>query len=354
MPVVQLPKPLQTTLDTLLMDNSLSSWQVKGGQYFTQVTIRFSTTTKDTNVADAKYRRAPPSRIIRFNNRAKEHAKCTPEALGEQVIMNMTSSTSDHQHLTGLDDTNNANNTDSVSSSVFPPVVGVIDPATSATASHVQRVEQHINEESTGNNDTNVNSIELDISLRGSVKSEEGDDYCDERLQIILDGMNRMEKTFDRIEQVFDHTSDIPINIDNQSNNRVSGPKFDENDEEPVEDDGTFTCDGCGGMINDQANSMWYRCTDCNDIDVCHECFIKDIHKHHKSHLQRFTAPTNWNIPHCDACGFSFTNSDGLLYKCTMCEDYCLCNKCKNKLLHINHGKYITEVSVEKYIKDIG
>ncbi len=45
----ELPKPLQVTLNGLLMDNKLSSWQIKGGDYFIQVTIRFSAGESETD-----------------------------------------------------------------------------------------------------------------------------------------------------------------------------------------------------------------------------------------------------------------------------------------------------------------
>ena len=99
---------------------------------------------------------------------------------------------------------------------------------------------------------------------------------------------------------------------------------------------------------------MWYRCTSCSDIDICYECFTKDIHKHHKAHLKRVTAPPDWKVPYCHACVMSFQDTNGALFTCTACEDYCLCHGCKRRLQHINHSKHLKEVSVEKYNKDIG
>ncbi len=108
------------------------------------------------------------------------------------------------------------------------------------------------------------------------------------------------------------------------------------------------------GMIEGSYNSTWYRCTNCDDTDICHDCFLKDIHIHHKAYLQIFTAPPVWESPHCDACGFSFTDPNGKLFKCTKCEDYCLCQKCHKNLQHFHHSRYIKEVCVQQYMKDIG
>ena len=42
MPLPILPFVLEATLDTLLAGNSLSSWFIRGGPNFTQVSIRFA------------------------------------------------------------------------------------------------------------------------------------------------------------------------------------------------------------------------------------------------------------------------------------------------------------------------
>ena len=162
----------------------------------------------------------------------------------------------------------------------------------------------------TGNIDTKENSIDLGAPLRDSVKSGESDDSDNNK------GMS-------------------------------------DTDEESVSD-GTFTCDGCGGMINADPDSTWYRCTYCDDTDFCHAYFIKAIHSHCKTHFQTFKAPANWNAPHCDACGLTFTDPCGMLFKCNKCEDYCLCHTCKSKLLHINHSEFITEETIQNYLNDNG
>ena len=134
--------------------------------------------------------------------------------------------------------------------------------------------------------------------------------------------------------------------------NAVEGPTHEINNYETKTDD-TYTCDGCGEMIKSSPDTRWYRCATCVDIDVCIDCFYKDIHAHHKADLQIFKAPDDWNAPYCDACGFSFTDPDGILYQCTKCEDYCLCERCKFKLLHFHHCHYLKQVFVEQYLKYI-
>ncbi len=73
MPVEGLPKILENTLDTLLEENLLSSWNIKGGQYFIQLNLRFTTASNQPSQREVKYRRAPPSQIARDRQHAETH-----------------------------------------------------------------------------------------------------------------------------------------------------------------------------------------------------------------------------------------------------------------------------------------
>ena len=175
-----LPKPLQTTLDALVVNNTLSSWKITAGEQFIQVTIRFSTTLTDANITNVKYRKASPSRILRDNIRAKEHQEHTRDDLKECTVKDTSTIIPETQLITEFEDTSNT----------------------------------------------------------------------------------------------------------------------------------------------------------CNS----HECAWKNIHSHHGACLQKFIAPEDWTTPYCDACGHMFSDPDGTLFKCFKCEDYCLCEQCKNRLLHMHHS----------------
>ncbi len=345
-----MPKPLQITLDTLLMENDLSSWQIRGGEHFIQVSIRFSVTAVGTKVRDMKYRRAPPSQIHRDSIRASMHTQYATEDIREHEVTNMIAETTGSQYLTQPETAKCVNITDKGGSTVLP--LAASNEHSNPVSSHVQPLELHTEEVDTENIDTDYNNIDSDNSLRDSVKSEESDDYEEKCLKTILAYMEKKDQHSEMEDQRPHCVNDNPITEINDSTKILTDP-IREHDDESITD-GTYTCDGCGGMIDASPNSMWYRCTYCGDTDVCYECFNKDIHKQHKTHLQKFIAPTNWNTPYCDACGFTFSDPTGKLFICSMCEDYCICHKCKNKLLHINHSKHMKEECVETYSKDIG
>ena len=131
-----------------------------------------------------------------------------------------------------------------------------------------------------------------------------------------------------------------------------------DDDDMGVDKNATYSCDGCRGMISGVAGSVWYRCTDCVDVDLCRNCFVKDVHSQHKRHISKFVCPSADDIPkgYCDACGFVFATDlsyERNCYQCAKCEDLCICTSCKGRLMHINHSKHLKRVPVEQYLDDI-
>ena len=63
-----LPNILNTMLDTLLAENIVISWNIRGEKDYTQLSIRFGN-GKEGAVNDIAYRKAPPSRVTRDKQR---------------------------------------------------------------------------------------------------------------------------------------------------------------------------------------------------------------------------------------------------------------------------------------------
>ena len=117
------------------------------------------------------------------------------------------------------------------------------------------------------------------------------------------------------------------------------------------DDDGTFSCDACVCMISGKTGSSWYRCTECGDADFCDLCYLKDVHSQHRTHMNKFTCPADWNLIYCDSCGLSYSedSSYNLIHQCTECEDYCLCNGCRTKMMHIKHSNSFQTNTIGQY-----
>ena len=66
----KLPDILVITLEKLLDERILSSWNITGGHIYTQITLRFSNSGQADDENDVKYRRISPSQLKRDRLRA--------------------------------------------------------------------------------------------------------------------------------------------------------------------------------------------------------------------------------------------------------------------------------------------
>ena len=83
-----IPKILKDMLDTLLMDNAIVSWNIRGDNDMTNLNIRFANNMADN--MDIAYKKVSQSRIKRDNKRQSEW-KATKEQLVAHAHMTMDS-----------------------------------------------------------------------------------------------------------------------------------------------------------------------------------------------------------------------------------------------------------------------
>ena len=84
----KLPKLLVVMLDKLLEEGPISTWNIRGGPHFTQVTIRFPSEDM-ADRGEIQYRRTPPSQLQRDRTRAINHKN---QAMVERRNMGMDES----------------------------------------------------------------------------------------------------------------------------------------------------------------------------------------------------------------------------------------------------------------------
>ena len=306
-----MPLVLENSLDMLLKENVLSSWQIRSGDQYTQVTMRFSNTAILPTDKDIVYRRAPPSQIARDRKRAASRLQ-----------------SNDNE---GNDPTNNQY--ERKLEVLFPTEqIESLQPSMDRSGHSVTdqpAVSQGVNTPSTSQSShmTEGSAVNLgsEMHVRDNAKSGIGDSS---------------------MKTVIEHYGGMPEAADQES----------EEEDEEDEEDGVITCDGCGGMMTDKMGTIWYRCNECDDGDFCLECYNKDVHVHHKRQLSKFTCPLHFGIPYCSACGhyIPVEGEDAFLYKCKLCEDYCLCRRCKNKFLHMRHSKHLQLCSTSQYMSELG
>ena len=297
-----LPKILEQTLASLLQDSDITSWIVRGGPDFTQLSIWFSNATIGSEATEAKYRRASNSRNARDKFCAQQRQ--------DTSSMNMCEGIGSAEVRYDEPPLDTGTKHSSVSFFDLPPQDKIehVSPSVQLQHSHLEPASAK-----------SPDNIGLSQSI--SMKPSNTDTVSD-------DGFALGES----------------VKIDEAGNA----------DEEESDDDGTFTCDGCGAMMSSDMGMTWYKCTDCIDIDICTNCWLKDIHSQHKQQMFKFRCPRDWNPPYCDSCGYSFPpNNYCEIFKCEVCEDFCLCIKCRNAFAHMKHTNKLRPIGVLDYVKEI-
>ena len=116
-------------------------------------------------------------------------------------------------------------------------------------------------------------------------------------------------------------------------------------------------CDGCG---KNPIQGLRYKCSICEDYDLCEKCLDNGVHDDQSDHgFTEFSYNTNQNNPQelsnvesgieeskgavhkgigCDGC--KMFPIIGTRHKCTECKKYNICEECKEKKIHAHHMLY--------------
>ena len=107
-------------------------------------------------------------------------------------------------------------------------------------------------------------------------------------------------------------------------------------------------CDGCVGPHE------WMKCTVCEDYDMCNDYSHKGTHRHHNGYLQKFIVPHNPESGYCNSCGMQFhpERKSFEVYNCAECEDYALCLECRSlgRRYHHYHIPYMNSIQLGEYL----
>jgi len=107
-----------------------------------------------------------------------------------------------------------------------------------------------------------------------------------------------------------------------------------------------IVCDGCNVS---PITGPRFKCTVCPDYDLCQKCEEKDSHPRNHS-LMKMRTPLPVTVKHigvvCDGCGA--TPISGPRYKCSVCPDYDLCESCEEKKVHSATGHPLIKMRLPK------
>ena len=100
-------------------------------------------------------------------------------------------------------------------------------------------------------------------------------------------------------------------------------------------------CDICEQLLSVEKGSTWYRCTACEDYDLCKSCKNSQEHVEHRTQLHLFHYHGTQADRGCFSCGqfLKVVSDDNVLqvYICSICEDVIICESCVLEGMHRKH-----------------
>ena len=113
-------------------------------------------------------------------------------------------------------------------------------------------------------------------------------------------------------------------------------------------------CDLCRSHI--VANTEWFRCTECTEMDMCGPCWKTGEHIQHASQVhQHDSQALHFDKIQfvCSSCGFCYdhNNPQFKVWMCTECGDYSLCKKCKSEDMHRKHNTKLKLKLLSQYVE---
>ncbi len=230
----KLPKVLVVMLENILDDHMLSSWQFRGGPLYTQLTIRFTHGEVADDMNEVKYRRIPPSQILRDKIHVKAFSDKKEQYISKHSENNHNVPAKSSNPITQqLDDILNVDN-------------GSFSVSNKTTANE-NVTERCLHK-------FNIAAAEADDFSRPTYYQAEGiADQGDQHLT--MPGVKSDE------EQERDGIKDSTVHTEDDLSS----------------DDEVFSCDGCGCMMSGSPGTKWYRCTECVDLDICESCHKKRL-----------------------------------------------------------------------------
>lgn len=297
-----MPKALERTLTGLLVESELMSWKIQGGQFYTQVSIRFKADDMDTSNKETKvYKQVPKSRLLRDKQRARQYR----QPVGTY---------NDDADVSDVESDNNLGITE-----------GVSQTKTTATTQGINIIETVPQNTPAVEQEGLSAACEASEDIGQSADNSESSDHC-----------------------VKDKPRGTAVK-------RCRGATLKKRSYSSAEDsDPIAICGLCSADIN---SNKWHRCTDCHDVDICDRCYQWECHDEHQQAIHTFVFyPDSHDSSgiYCQSCGYPFRKGPKtFVFQCKSCEDYCICSGCLNSQMHSVHKEYMQQRNLNDYIRDV-
>lgn len=319
------PQPLESMLVNLLQSFEVTSWNIKGGMYFTQVNIRFGMEAiGDNTVQHTGYKKMSGAQLKRDSERAKTWRRRYDED-GRRT-----------DHLEQLEVSDHPFEEVSLSETVINTSLSVHDASRNDQQVNLCNISEAC-QTAPQNNIVQSHMSTKSMCEQEVLKVNKSAEVCDETesdnaIAVAKEGGLKGFTTAMANMDSFDSSdgkSDVSVKVEHLS------------------------CDTCFNFVAD--GSQWYRCTECEEVNICNKCYSQGLHSIHRSQIHEFTAPDDCTQGYCNSCGFKFRPQSVSFFvnQCQACEDYALCKKCMSEGMHQKHAHCFKQIRAKDYVNDI-
>ena len=301
MPVEGLPLVLENALIEVMDTSVISSWTLRGGDDFSQVTIRFKMAASSAKQAQVKYRKEPPSRTRRDMKRAQRN-KDNTSMIPNMHYVDRNSPGDSYQNVNIADDTTVNLSTAGISLSPMQNTFPTLSPV-----------------------------AQVDGPLDSACGLQQGDQTPVETSTDSGDNIDLQQPAY---------------TTDSGATNELHQPLPDPDNGATNYFKKEFVCSSCGIDI-----ASGKRCLLCANVYMCERCFSEGFHQQVPNSLCKFVigdfdVDNVPNEPHCMGCFKTFSGETSL-FKCASCQRYLQCSKCQINCLHHYHRNYLQEIPFE-------
>ena len=313
-----LPKTLEHILNGLISTKELLSWNITGGNLYTQVSLRFAPDNMDTTIPNKTYyRKVPQSRIKRDTNRIKTYQ----DNLEEQFVPE--AEYPKRKHSNSLE--------------------GVLSTMSTAPIANT-----YVTQDTIDLNTGDMNMAKIATSAEPQQPIDTAPVLNSET--VIVDNRSSgcvCQDINNQIRQEYEGGQSGVQDVNN------TGDESNSETEESDYDSSTI----CNICHNDITGPKWYRCTNCPDMDICAKYIKNEEHTEHKAYTHLYNdmsmTPAYSGVD-CQSCGYHFKKgSQTFLYQCFQCIDYSMCISCKQQSMHQIHRKHLKYTSLDAYISKV-
>ena len=291
-----LPNILDNTLNTLLEKYIITSWNVKGGNRFTEVSIRFNMASMPHG--DMKYRREPPSRMARDKVRAARRFQSKDNLCTQDINEDNASIIHDEQ----IDNISNP-------FSRFIADDTVVNRPDHMPTS-VEEINMTVYPSPVPQCDGPADHTAIAISREFGSQTDQGGDS-----DVNNSGIQMENMTLDETEHFEPLAADSPADYD-------------------------IICSHCHEPQVDRC----LQCFKCSDVFICTSCYHAKAHNEHFCFLSYFNPSDVPKVPHCMSCFSLFTPlAYPKVYTCMRCK-FIQCPQCTHLWRHDHHLDYLKEV----------